>query len=910
MKESSTKENISTVVLGKRGIVYEKREDFHTSLFNKIYERAFSLTCHSVETQIREKRQEGMHEQLDNIITFVGRRGVGKSSAMLSFMESLKGNADDRNQKDDFYKITEGKQAVQFIGLEWIDASLIERGEDIFEMILAEMLSEFLAWDRKNQNAGTELEYEARELHQMFDNIYRKVLNLKKRSVASGDSYYSNESAISSLRELARSNELRKDFENLIQKYIRVRQMGADESVHYSGTKTFLVVAIDDVDMNVDSGFDILETIQRYLKVYGLIVLLAVNYEQLLICCEKHFSKIYGDYTGYAANEKNQHVAKIAEEYMEKAIPSYMRVYLPSLKKKDYDRDRLTRVKLEIDGKSEDVSIKKAIFGIVERKTKVRYDSQGKKRHFMEPGSLRSLNNQYLFLQGMTEPDSEENFIDRLNFNYRRSMDDLLFRYAFENLPLKERRFFTELSEEDIRRRGEIIVSRFLVGLGGKTEGELHFARAIGEKERDKSTSGTYVHEFQEEYRIYGYSYGELMRSFYFLGREQIYDKKLVHALLAMYSLVLTKIFYNYRRRELALGIPEGKNYEMLKELFGGSAAGSWALYLTPKLKVESAEHGSVFSGAAKGVSMSGKSLSISKDARTKLVKLQEEVEKCKPFKTYERAKFRKIVDLLTGLIGAMTPQLVILLFLSEFHGGSFSINTYILEYNKKRLGITVEKEAEKDNLLTNDTQAEELSFGNCTADYNVLNFINNIFAFEEMADNLILAIMQMLQKGKAEDKRLPQNVLRDLTDDVKERLCQTNGFYKEMHEWTQKHGGMVVPAYSTDIYYNMLKRLARKCQRQAAADMEEDRLFDYLLGLLADIREHLEKSDKYYSDDEKDYIYTAAFDECPVIKRLQVKENNSIKNLYNTFIASVIKSQDNKNERLRPFEDLGSTLY
>lgn len=83
----------------------------------------------------------------NNIITFVGRRGTGKSSAMQSFMHALLNNTKNPEREAREYTIYDNSRnpkPVQFIGIDWIVASLLEKGEDIFEVILAKMLKVFL----------------------------------------------------------------------------------------------------------------------------------------------------------------------------------------------------------------------------------------------------------------------------------------------------------------------------------------------------------------------------------------------------------------------------------------------------------------------------------------------------------------------------------------------------------------------------------------------------------------------------------------------------------------------------------------------------------------------------------------------------------------------------------------------
>ena len=338
MKETYEKvEYLDAAIISKfyHGEVCEKRSNFEKSLFRRVYKRAYMIVQKQVELQLPRGEEEGVKETNDNVIIFMGRRGTGKSSVMRSFMQSLLDNSKLADEAGDYVVRLEGStKRVRFIGIDSIDASLLEQKEDIFEAILAKMFNEFL---KDNENTNSEsLTYEKRELYQMFSSIYKKHLNIKQRDF--GD-IYSSEAAISNLRDLARSVDIKQEFESLIEKYIHVKsycEYGYNEHDRY---ETFLVVSIDDIDMNVNSGFEILEKIQRYLKVKHLIVLLAVNHEQMKLCCQKHFQSIISNNRGSNIEDLNRYIDKLADQYMEKALPSYSRVYLPSLKKMYYDKN-------------------------------------------------------------------------------------------------------------------------------------------------------------------------------------------------------------------------------------------------------------------------------------------------------------------------------------------------------------------------------------------------------------------------------------------------------------------------------------------------------------------------------------------------------------------------------------------
>jgi len=516
------------------GEVYEARNEFKHSMFHRVYRRAYDVVQDSVCRQLSDSKNGFFQENIDNIVTFVGRRGTGKSSAMISFMQGLLDN--NKGEEAPNYTIYKNQEKtgekVRFISIDWIDASLLEQGEDIFEEILAKMLKEFLQKDEKGGFSGKH-DYYKKDLYRKFDGIYKKHLSVKKRVQTEE---FASEMAISNLRDLARSSDIRKEFQELEELYIRMKE----EFYYGEKIETFLVVAIDDLDMNVNAGFEILEKIQRYLRVKHLIVLLAVNQEQMKLCCERHFAGMFEKQIGYKVENKKRRIGDLADQYMEKALPSYTRVYLPSLKKMDYDRNHVTKVMLDGEQRQE-VSIKMAVFITMWRKTRVRYDVEGKKRHFMEPESLRDLNNTGIFRRYMQDlswgrGSNQENFLEQLDFNYRRCMDDLLFRYANEILTGEENKFFLQLSEMDIRRRGEMIVTRFC-------------SKAEESKKNEFTSYEEQVlrTELLAGYRTFKYSYGEMLHALYCMGRMDLYEKPLVHAILAMYSLTLTKIFYRYK---------------------------------------------------------------------------------------------------------------------------------------------------------------------------------------------------------------------------------------------------------------------------------------------------------------------------------------------------------------------------
>ena len=894
MKEEHTIKNENPIMISgnHRSEVYEKRTEFDNSLFHRVYKRAYSIVQENVNIQLEKDRSYYGEENVDNVITFMGRRGTGKSSAMHSFMKALVNNDNEiLNGYTVYNNGSIGEKTIKFIGIDWIDASLLEQGENIFEAILAKMLNELLQEnDMKSHDTRS---YEMKKLYNEFASIYKKHMSLKQHIM--NDSY-SMESAIADLRDLSRSSDIRGKFQELVKKYIHIKSYSGDGYQMEKKHETFLVVAIDDIDMNIESGFEILEKLQRYLKVERLIILIAVNYEQMKLCCEKHFAKVFDNNDIYEKTKRKEYVGSLADQYLEKVLPSYARIYLPSLKKMDYDRNRITNVKIrDKNGKEVPYPIKKAMFITAKNKTMVRYDVEGLKRHFMEPESLRELNNLGIFRDFMPDLNEESNdFLEMLYFNYRRNMDDLLFRYADEKLPEKEGDIFIALSERDIRRRGIEIVTLFL---------------EAADKQYDESRYAKIAKRMQDGYEKFQYSYGELLHSIYCIGRLPVYDKKLVHAILAMYSLTLTKIYYRYKKslrmgRDIKNGILEvndytkernhirkERNYRMLKELIGKSVGGSWSRQIMPKYRPSKTAGMSkaYFSGAAKRVYLDRVRFKLDVSLNNKVLDLK----KYNDIKLSEKNKeeyYDKFADFMLEIKWYF--MLTLFLVYEENCEIEDSINRIEENIKRKRLYTPIEGFINK------------YDFGYLTlvgrADYNVMNFINNIFLFDEKLREFVKALCKMLDPF---DNTLEYEA-------VIEKLKNKDGFYKDMYNWTIKSGGMVVPVYSMDIYYNMFKRLARTQQLSNVQYIDTSGLYKTFYNLIREIDEHLKKNDEYYGEEG---YFTDCFENCPFIKEIVSLKDDPLDNVvdfieelnsrvevmqqYNTFIAQIIRHSDNEVE-------------
>ena len=135
------------------GVRYEAVDSFENSVFSEEYSKASFAVREIVERnhQLNEDYKKSGTEyrnrqQICNVLAFVGRRGSGKTSAMLSYLEYLKDyyKLISRAEIDEYRVTDKDDEKVMFTGLEYIDAALLEQDEDLLELVLVKMLKKFM----------------------------------------------------------------------------------------------------------------------------------------------------------------------------------------------------------------------------------------------------------------------------------------------------------------------------------------------------------------------------------------------------------------------------------------------------------------------------------------------------------------------------------------------------------------------------------------------------------------------------------------------------------------------------------------------------------------------------------------------------------------------------------------------
>ena len=209
------------------------------------------------------RAEEKYDENVLNTIPFLAGRGRGKTSALLSVLNNL-------NNMSSYSWSKLYKSNVKFKVLPYIDAAMLAKKEFIFDVILTEMWDSFdkdiqedKYVDRYNKYNS---EYAIKEIRESFIKVRKAYSNLTQKE---NEKYTSSEELLptaSVLHELSVSVNLRDEMQELVKQYLTYFSMR--DEYH----NTYLVIAIDDVDMSGDRAYYILEQLRRFFRINNVII--------------------------------------------------------------------------------------------------------------------------------------------------------------------------------------------------------------------------------------------------------------------------------------------------------------------------------------------------------------------------------------------------------------------------------------------------------------------------------------------------------------------------------------------------------------------------------------------------------------------------------------------------------------
>lgn len=418
-------------------IKYEQPNEFKDSFFVDVYAKAVQLANIIIEDNIELEKSDPIDndfyigERLNNIISFWGERGVGKSSAMLSFALYLKNyrkNASNLDEQFDFSNLK--KKELVFHLLPRIDATMLTEYDSLLDVVLAKMWESF---NEKFQDFGNG-NCCANITKRSFSDVKKSYGSYRKS--ASDDEKFSTTS-IRELKELSKCLNLQEDLKKLVSSYLSCMEDGGEK---------FLVLAIDDLDMAMGNVYNTLEQVRLFLMIPRVIVLVTADYDRLYLECNRTISERLICNTIILEQEKRK-IRSQTEKYLAKIFPGNMRVHMPNINMisgVDYRVDvSYMKVSSLFNTDEKKTDEKKVLFMILAKYTGIMLYPFYNYRHFLQKNFLRTIVNELYELDSMYSLKPGERFetactwIQNALFEYGRTVVDIKLYDAIQSL-LKE----------------------------------------------------------------------------------------------------------------------------------------------------------------------------------------------------------------------------------------------------------------------------------------------------------------------------------------------------------------------------------------------------------------------------------------------------------------------------------------
>lgn len=832
----------------------ENGMDVDFPMYLSCYEHALKNIIEKVlQNQNRKDERPNLfyREENTNIFSFVGERGTGKSTAMENFCKILNiANDNERGRWLDRIKIDEKakdyilQKKIKFEVLPSIDASLLEDREDLFELILANM---FEKCDNEWKNVGYGYEKNStsdyHELLRKFGAVYHNHRNLKY--IREQEDF--GESVISKLRAMPTSMKTKREFEALI--HLFFNNLGFDDR-----ETSYLVVVIDDLDLNINHGFEMLEQLHKYLSHPQVLILTALSYEQLTVITENHFKRSLKDSGGNSDSDENawinSHCRKLAQDYLDKVLPVGHRIYMPNLSK----ISGKTAVK---KGKREVVLAKKYVDQKIAERMRIYYDGNGVKRHFSELNTVRTLVSYLQFLDSLFKvdfsgceimrgkPDEDQDAQKKRSQSevmriYDQNHDwfnrDIQERMAYERLEVRQRTFFKQLLEIDLGRR-----ARYML---------------IFQKNwRDGKDLDAYIEDEP-------YCYGDLLECIYRWGRDNYKDKPLIHCILASFTseMVREELNYNYNcdksRRDVS--------FRRLENFIGQSIGNKWTGEMLP-------------------------------------IRIESPLDEERPMlyfafleKMYIRALNKEVI------LGRMKKiEYIVKTGITSEKYISEMVNEFSEILKRAKLIPMFECiELLSDNCRMGDQSKKHLSyrFSIMPAREDSKKLGMEVGVASEMADFDIFAFVKKSLYPRTEHERFLEDLGGQLADalcgylsneqrtlnkalrvKIQKKMIDCINSQSIFEKYSLQDECTAFPFFDLDVAYNVIKRVRSKCKDEFINPIGANEIAGGIAKIYEYIEFELEGQEEFYSHDNKRYRYKEIFSEYPFVKAMKELQENQV---------------------------------
>lgn len=353
--------------------------------FGELFLENISEPDHEDYPSFDKQRSETIGSDTDynnNIFAFIGDRGSGKTSCMITVADFL-------IRKNEVINVQEYPHInrVNFSTIDLIDPAYFDQSHNLISLFLAKLYKSF----RKKTE---EYEREVRnhfEMRELSENIRNKFLDKFRRTqenlyyVMDIIKYDNNRDLLEFVDGLSASVNLKENIKDLVDLYMDYIDM--KDSV--------LILRIDDVDINEQQAGRMAEAIRKYFIQPNILVLLSLKLKQLEDIKLLELKKFYSDNIIFS----NDNLREMVDKYIVKLIPRSHRIFMPQ--HENYHGKKLIVEyynlfeKGDVNRKKtkplEFVSVRQAVPQLIFWKTRYLFYNSRAHESYIVPGNLREL---------------------------------------------------------------------------------------------------------------------------------------------------------------------------------------------------------------------------------------------------------------------------------------------------------------------------------------------------------------------------------------------------------------------------------------------------------------------------------------------------------------------------------------
>ena len=476
--------------------------------------------------------------RFNNVIAFCAERGQGKTSAMLSYATALanlyaSNSQKLKEQKEKFWEKCSARH-VYYEVLRSIDPTGMEADDTILKIVLSQMFSRFQKVVESSNVLGRgygsdkSWDRECFDLQQKFLDCFHLANLLNASDKKKPPTNMEDELEI--IVETGGGVNLRIKLYQLTKKYLEFMANG------FNGSK-YLVITIDDADLNVGRVYEILEDIRKYFQLPRVIVLLATNIIQLESTVEQHFFEEYERSLSYSRGMVDvDRCHQISERYLEKILPGTRRLNLPNLNdaikqqfadlrivyldeeerdllNDNYSKEMIQKAEEKSDSEKEKWGYQEQLLYYLHRKTGLLFLPPEQGLHALLPDNMRGLMHflvffskmedvcadylsieKYIFGFGDEKPEQILEQLDQWRENLRKLEAYLLQSWSSSNLRTESRNILMELSSYS----GQLMHQYLLQVL------PTYYGQVQAEKTLETETPSAYQKQFLNECAMSG----------------------------------------------------------------------------------------------------------------------------------------------------------------------------------------------------------------------------------------------------------------------------------------------------------------------------------------------------------------------------------------------------------------------